>query len=44
MAKRLSEDFQEVSEVSCESPNAKIHAAVESLLALEKSKSCSYFT
>ena len=31
MAKQLSEEFQEVSQVSCESPNAKIHAVKESL-------------
>ena len=31
MAKQSSEEFQKVSEVSCESPNAKLHAVVESL-------------
>ena len=31
MAKRSSEEFQEVSEVSCESPNAKVHTVEESL-------------
>ena len=34
MAKRLSEEFQEVSEMLCEPPNAKIHAVVESLLPI----------
>ena len=43
IAKRSCEEFQEVSEVSCESPNAKIHAVVESLSPMKKSKSCSYF-
>ena len=43
MAKRSSEEFQEVSKVSCESPNATIQAAVESLLPMKKRKSCSYF-
>ena len=42
MAKRSSEEFQEVSEVLCESPNAKIHAEVESLSPMKTSKSCSY--
>ena len=32
-----------MSEVSCESPNAKIHAVVESLSPMKKSKTCSYF-
>ena len=31
MAKQSSEEFQEVSQVLCESPNAKIHVVVESL-------------
>ena len=35
MAKQSSEEFQEVSEVSCESPNAKIHAVVETLLPMK---------
>ena len=35
MAKQSSEEFQEVSEVSCESPNAKIHTVVESLLPMK---------
>ena len=43
MAKQLSEEFQEVSEVLCKSPNTKIHAVVESLSPMKKSKSCSYF-
>ena len=42
MAKRSFEEL-EVSEVSCESPNAKIHAVVESLSPMKKSKTCSYF-
>ena len=44
MAKQLSEEFQGVSEVSCKSPNTKIHAVVESLSPMKKSKSCSYLT
>ena len=43
MAKRSSEEFQEVSKVSCESPNAKIQAAVELLSLMKKRKSCSYY-
>ena len=43
MAKRLSEQFQEVSEVTYKSPNTKIHAVVESLSPMKKSKSWSYF-
>ena len=43
MAKRSSEEFQEVSEVSCESPNTKIRAVVESLSPMKKSKSCFHF-
>ena len=39
VAKRSSEEFQEVSEVSCKSANRKIHAVVESLLPMKKSKS-----
>ena len=37
MAKQSSEVFQEMSEVLCESLNAKIHAVVESLLPMKKS-------
>ena len=40
MAKWSFEKFQEVSKVSCESPNAKIHAP---LSPMKKSNSCSYF-
>ena len=42
MAKRSCEELQ-VSEVSSVSPNAKIHAVVESLSPMKKSKTCSYF-
>ena len=43
MAKWSSEEFQEVSKILCESPNTKIHAVVESLWPMKKSKYCSYF-
>ena len=38
IAKHSSEEFQEVSKVSCKSSNAKIHA-----VPMKKSQSCSYF-
>ena len=41
MAKWSCEELQ-VSEVLCESPNANVHAVVESLSPMKKSKTCSY--
>ncbi len=43
MAKHSFVKFQELSKVSYTSPNAKIHAVVDSLSPMKKSKTCSYF-
>ena len=44
MAKRsVVEVYEEVSEVVRASPNAKIHAVVQSVSPMKKSKTCSYF-
>ena len=43
MAKREREEFEDVSKVLHPSPNAKIHAVVNAVSPMKKSKTCSFF-
>ena len=43
MAKRTFKEFEEVSEISNTSPNARIHGVLTALSPMKKSKTCSYF-
>ena len=41
--KRKLEGFENMSDVSYPSPNAKIHSVISALSPMKKSRSCSYF-
>ena len=43
MAKCTFKEFEEVSEVSNTSPNARIHGLLAAVSPMKKSKTCSYF-